>query len=166
MASFPVFVDRHYREVLSLVVAVYGPRDAEDIVQDAFARAQAHWPQLAGGDRPGRWVRRVALNLAVSRYRRWRAEARALSRLGAGREVTAVPLSVDTAQVWAEVRRLPARQAQVIALRYIEDLSTPEIAATLGLAEGTVRAVLHQARRRLARRLDDDLDLNPGEEQR
>jgi RNA polymerase sigma-70 factor (ECF subfamily) len=54
---------------------------------------------------------------------------------------------------WDEVRRLPSRQAQAIALRYVEDLSIAEIANVLAVAEGTVKALLHQGRERLRREL-------------
>jgi RNA polymerase sigma-70 factor, ECF subfamily len=53
-----------------------------------------------------------------------------------------------------EVRRLPNRQAHVIALRYIDDLSVAEIAQVLGVVVGTVKAQLHQGRNRLLRQLE------------
>jgi RNA polymerase sigma-70 factor, ECF subfamily len=57
--------------------------------------------------------------------------------------------------VWRAVRALPRRQAQVIALRYVADASVAEIAETLGLAEGTVKAQLHRGRQALAARLGE-----------
>jgi RNA polymerase sigma-70 factor (ECF subfamily) len=48
---------------------------------------------------------------------------------------------------------LPQRQAQVLALRYINELSVAEIAETLRVADGTVKALMHQGRTRLARQL-------------
>jgi RNA polymerase sigma-70 factor (ECF subfamily) len=51
------------------------------------------------------------------------------------------------------VRALPRGQAQVIALRYVVDATVAEIAETLGLAEGTVKAQLHRGRQALAARL-------------
>ena len=56
--------------------------------------------------------------------------------------------------LWAAVRRLPARQAQAVALRYVADLDTTAIAATLGCSEGNVRVLLHRARQALAVALD------------
>ena len=58
------------------------------------------------------------------------------------------------ADFWAAVRTLPRRQAQAIALFYLEDLPVAGIAAVLGCAEGTVKALLHQGRRGLAARLE------------
>lgn len=57
---------------------------------------------------------------------------------------------------WAAVRSLPRRQAAVIALHYYEDLPVADIAAVLGIAEGTVKAHLHKGRESLARRLGAD----------
>jgi RNA polymerase sigma factor (sigma-70 family) len=54
---------------------------------------------------------------------------------------------------WEEVRRLPTRQAQVITLRYLEDMQVAQIGSVLGLSEGTVKALLFQARERLRRQL-------------
>jgi RNA polymerase sigma-70 factor (ECF subfamily) len=47
---------------------------------------------------------------------------------------------------WDEVKRLPSRQAQAIALHYVEDLSVTDITEVLEVAEGTVKALLHQGR--------------------
>jgi RNA polymerase sigma factor (sigma-70 family) len=63
-------------------------------------------------------------------------------------------LAEEDAAVWRAVRALPRRQAQVIALRYVADAPVAEIAHTLGLAEGTVKAQLHRARQALAARLE------------
>jgi RNA polymerase sigma-70 factor, ECF subfamily len=52
------------------------------------------------------------------------------------------------------VRALPRRQAQVVALHYLEDRPVAEIADALGIASGTVKKHLHDGRRELARRLE------------
>lgn len=166
VGSFEDFVRAHHAAVRALVVALYGGKDSEDIVQEAFLRAQKEWRSLSSRDRPELWVRRVAMNLAVSRFRRWRSESRALIRLGGRRDPKVVVLSSQSAGVWKEVRLLPDRQAQVVALRYLEDLSVAEIAQTLGIAEGTVRATLHQARVTLAGRLTPGLEVSVEEELR
>ena len=154
---FPTFTRREYGAVLALVIAVHGSRDAEDIVQEAFLRAQTRWDHLAETGFAALWIRRVALNLAVSRWRRWKAESAALSRLGSRRDHPEVVISAPAEEVWDAVRRLPGRQAQVIALRYLEDRSVAQIAQLLDVAEGSVRASLHQGRRRLAQRLGEPM---------
>jgi RNA polymerase sigma-70 factor (ECF subfamily) len=96
-------------------------------------------------------VRRVALNLARSRWRRLRSEAK-VRLLTSAEAVSESPVS-NTDEFWAEVRRLPNRQAHAVVLHYVEDRSVAEIAEVLGVAEGTVKALLHQGRERLRRQL-------------
>lgn len=142
---------QHAESVMAVVLALRGQRvSAEDVVQEAFARAQQHWGEVASMDRPELWVQRVALNLATSRLRRLGAEARALARLGARREEPMTAAFAEQGRFWELVRRLPSKQAQVVALYYAGDLSVAEVAELLGVAEGTVKAQLHTARRRLA----------------
>jgi hypothetical protein len=62
-------------------------------------------------------------------------------------------LSDDDAEFWTAVRSLRRRQAQVIALRYLEDRSVAEIAEILGTATGTVKKQLHDGRQNVVRRL-------------
>ena len=57
------------------------------------------------------------------------------------------------AEFWDAVRSLPRRQAQVVALHYLEDLSVADVAEVLEMAPGTVKKHLHDGRRTLARRL-------------
>ena len=62
------------------------------------------------------------------------------------------------ADFWRAVRSLPRRQAQAIALYYLEDLSVAEVARVLGTAEGTVRKHLFEGRKKVVRllRLEED----------
>jgi RNA polymerase sigma-70 factor (ECF subfamily) len=62
-------------------------------------------------------------------------------------------LPSSSVEVWSEVRRLPHRQAQSIALYYIAGLTMPEIAETLGISKDTVNTHLRRGRSTLARRL-------------
>ncbi|HEX6678091.1 MAG TPA: sigma-70 family RNA polymerase sigma factor [Actinomycetes bacterium] len=157
--DFARFFGSEYRAVLRLAYALTGePAAAEDIAQDAFLAALRHWPRVAGYADAGAWVRRVAANLAVSRWRRLRNEARALTRLAAQRPTEVADLPAPDAAFWAAVRALPRRQAQVIALHYLEDRPVAEVAVVLGLAEGTVKSALHAGRRTLAVRLDLEVD--------
>jgi RNA polymerase sigma-70 factor, ECF subfamily len=120
------------------------------VAQEAFLRTYGRWSEVSALDRPQSWVRRVAVNLATSRFRRVAAEARALTRLSARRaDLNPVRLSEDDERFWAAVRQLPRRQAQVVALHYGDDRSVADVAEILGCAEGTVKAHLHGARRAL-----------------
>jgi RNA polymerase sigma-70 factor (ECF subfamily) len=109
------------------------------------------WDRLAGYDRPGAWLRRVVINRAVSARRRHQAERRALELYAGSVEVGR--LDPRTEEVWSEVRALPKRQAQVIALFYLEGMTYIEIGALLGCGEATVKTHLRRARETLAERL-------------
>jgi RNA polymerase sigma-70 factor (ECF subfamily) len=91
--------------------------------------------------------------MSMSMLRRRYVEARALARFARGATSTLPELSADDAEFWAAVRSLPRRQAQVIALRYLDDRSVAEIAEILGTATGTVKKQLHDGRQNVVRRL-------------
>ena len=153
--SFEAFFASEYRKVFGLMIVLSGQRAmAEELAQDAFMAAFRDWRRISMYDEPGAWVRRVAINLATSSWRRRVREARALLSLSRRREVAPEQMMDDTA-FWEAVRALPLRQSQCIALRYAEDRPTSEIAAVLGIAEATVRVHLHAGRSALAARLGE-----------
>jgi RNA polymerase sigma-70 factor, ECF subfamily len=155
--TFVTFYRDHVTRTLAVVLALRGHRvGAEDVVQEAFLRAHQRWSEVGVMDRPDLWVQRVALNLATSQLRRLAAETRAVTRL-AGRSATPVTEAFGHEQAfWDGVRRLPTKQARVVALRYAGDLPVAEIAEVVGVAEGTVKAQLYAARQRLAVLLADE----------
>jgi RNA polymerase sigma-70 factor (ECF subfamily) len=160
--SFERFFRREYRAVLGLAIVLTGDvSSAEDLTQDAFLAALRQWNRVARMENPGAWVRQVVANRSVSRFRRVSAEARALLRLGR---------SIDNGQgldlearldLWREVRRLPRRQAQVIALTYASGVSRNEVAQVLGCSEETVKTHLDRGREALSRRLPPPGGIKP-----
>lgn len=143
--------DSTYRAVL---VATRNPHRAEDAVQEAFLRAYDRWDSVQHHDHPHAWVVRVALNVATSLWRRHRRELTSPPDRPAPPD--ARPMDGDLVRlVWG----LPNRQRQVIALRVLADLSVRDTAEALGMAEGTVKATLHRA----LRRLRDALEAEGGE---
>lgn len=160
---FDALYRQEYPGVVGVVYVLTGSAwVAEDLAQEAFLRALRDWETVSTMGAPDAWVRRVALNLAMSRFRRLRVEAAARLKLLPVPEPFE-PRGAETEAFWAEVRRLPTRQAQAVALRYVEDLPVERIAEVLDVATGTVKALLHQGRERLARQLavkgwlDDEL---------
>jgi RNA polymerase sigma-70 factor, ECF subfamily len=127
--------------------------EAEDLVQEALARASARWSRLRDYDVPEAWVRRVALNLAADRTRRLRRKLAALARIGPPPLVP--PISEDALVVAAALRTLPLAHRQVLVLHYLADLPVDQIAAQLGIRGSTVRGRLARARRVLATQLND-----------
>ena len=157
--AFEDFYSTEYQAVLSFAYALSGSRSgAEDLAHDAFLAAYRNWDRISRYDQPGAWVRRVVINLSVSAFRRRVAEARALARAALG-ERTALPdVEIGDPEFWGAVRALPRRQAQAVALFYLEDRSIAEIADILGLRTGTVKSNLHDGRVSLARRLREEVE--------
>jgi RNA polymerase sigma-70 factor, ECF subfamily len=162
---FERFYLREFRKVVGLTYALSGSGlVAEDLAQEAFLAASQRWEVIGRYERPEAWVRRVAANMAGRTLRRRLTEARVLARaaLGRGGQPGQVgQLADDAAEVWRAVRRLPRRQAQVVVLYYLAGETVAEVAATLGLAEGTVKAHLSRARRALSAQLAVDLEDSP-----
>jgi RNA polymerase sigma-70 factor (ECF subfamily) len=160
-ADFDTFYIAAGRRVVHYLYAACGDRsDAQDIAQEAFARAWQHWPKVSGYDDPEAWVRTVAWRLMINRWRGLRRRLAARARMGPMIEATGGP-SPDRVAVIDALQRLPAPQRQVIALHYLLDMPVHEIAATTGVAAGTVKARLSRARTTLGRLLDDkDQEIN------
>lgn len=157
--SFDAFYRREFPRMVQIAYALSGSRlAAEDLAQEAMVAAHRRWDRIGRMDRPGAWTRRVVLNNAASLYHRRRAELRALARLAPLRGAPPAPLDAESDHIWREVRRLPPRQRQAVALFYLDGLPITEIAVVMDCAENTVKAHLHQARQTLAIRLDAEGD--------
>lgn len=139
--------------MIGLAYALSGSRSAaEDLAQEAFLAAHGSWERVSQYDKPEAWVRRVVANKSVSMFRRKMREAKALARMKP--ESSYLPrIPAEDDEFWKQVRGLPKRQSQAIALYYLEEMSVAEIAEILECAEGTVKVHLHKGRKRLADRL-------------
>jgi RNA polymerase sigma-70 factor, ECF subfamily len=152
--SFEAFYTRELPRLLVLARALAGDLAAEDIAQESMLVAYRRWSHITTLTSPVGYVRGICAHQAVSVARRRLAERRALRRYASDKVADLEMLPSDSERFWTEVRRLPRRQAQVSALFYALDLSVADVAATLGCAEGTVKAHLSRAREQLARRLE------------
>jgi RNA polymerase sigma-70 factor, ECF subfamily len=155
--DFEAFFGECYGSVVRALVMAIGDRGrAEDLAQEAFARAFRRWKVVSVMERPVTWVYVVALN---AERKRWRREERVSSRVDRADAVVADPAGgVTTAVVVRDaLARLAPRQRCAVALRYLADLRIAEVAEVMGCAEGTVKATLHQALRNLR------VDLEGGE---
>lgn len=146
--DFAEFYAASRDDCLRTVLASVGDLDtAQDLVDEAFARAWASWRKVSGHPAPRAWVVRTALNASVSAWRRRRKERPLPAHTDVGPTeglgpADSEPLSSD---VMAAVARLPIRQRQVVALRIVLDLDTARTAEILGIAPGTVTAHLSRA---------------------
>ena len=124
---------------------------AEDITQDAFIQLYSHWGRVSRYDRPGAWVRRVAIRLALRHQNRERIRA-VIER---NTEPPAVPQPADV-DLLRSMRQLPAAYRAALVLHYYEDWPIAEVASVLGWTVPATKVKLMRARRRLGRLLDEE----------
>lgn len=125
---------------------------AKEIAQEAFCRALQRWDRISRYDRPGAWVRTVAIRLAVRSRDLRRREARlaAVERPSPGEIDTPV---LDNATLAAALATLPRQQRAAVVLRYLCDLDIDELAAEIGCKPATARVHLHRGRQALGQLL-------------
>jgi len=130
--------------------------EAQDVVQEAYARAWQRWSSVSSYDDPAAWVRTVAWRLAISRRRKARNRLSAAMRLHAISPPVPEP-SPDSAAIVAALRKLPDAQRRALALHYLCDLSVEAVAAETGVSTGTVKSRLSRGRAALAAVIDTTL---------
>jgi RNA polymerase sigma-70 factor (ECF subfamily) len=150
VSSFDELYAAHYADLTVQLFAYFGDRqEAQDVVQEAFCRAYARWGKVSRYDDPVAWVRRVAWNLALSRWRRTRTALNFLRKQRPVEPQVDGPSAERVAMVEA-LATLPDHHRRAMVLRYLGDLTVTEIAAREGVAEGTVKSWLHRGRAALA----------------
>jgi RNA polymerase sigma-70 factor (ECF subfamily) len=146
-----------YRRLVVQIYAICGDvAEAEDAVQDAFVTALRKRSQLARVDNPEAWVRVVALNRVRRGWRHSSVVRRYQAKVpGPQGHVEVGPEHVAIVTALGEV---DADQREAVVLHYLADLPVADVAAQLGVPEGTVKSRLSRARERLAGLLDDSGD--------
>jgi RNA polymerase sigma-70 factor (ECF subfamily) len=162
--AYAQLVRRHQRVAVRLAQVVSGLGDeAEDIAQDAFVKGHRRIDRFRDGAPFRPWLLAIVANEARNR-RRGRGRRRhyelalADDRALAGSPVAPEPSAVAAdrrARLLAALQALPDRQRDVVACRYLLELSEAETADVLGLAAGTVKSHLSRGLDRLRRELDD-----------
>lgn len=128
------------------ILLVDTPERAEEIVQDAFARAYPKWHRIVRHDA---YMRSTVINLCRKAHRR-----RSVARRAPQYPVADSPAAGDVADhVYDAVRALPSPMREIVVMRYYLQASDTEIAGTLRLPAGTVKSTLHRARTILRREL-------------
>jgi len=146
----------HPRLVGALSLYVGDRGVAEELAQEALARALDRWGTVADTTDPALWVRRVAFNLARSWWRRRYAERRANARHGPSAEAVEPASPAVAVAIRAAVAALPPRQRQVVIARFYLDLDLAGTADLLGLTVPAVKGLQHRAAGHLRAALDDD----------
>jgi RNA polymerase sigma-70 factor (ECF subfamily) len=118
--------------------------EAEEAVQEAFARLWTRWCDLRGCENPEAWLRRVAVNFAISR---WRKHSRQVSL----RESHAPPVQLDSSmlELANALRGVSVKHRQALLLHYVVGLTIAEIAVEMSSREGTVKSWLSRGRGQL-----------------
>jgi RNA polymerase sigma-70 factor (sigma-E family) len=115
---------------------------ADDLVQDALVRVYARWSRVSAGGPPDAYTRQVLVRLYLDRTRRAWFKREASTPNVPDHQLTWDPIrgDDDTATLQAALEGLPARQRTVLVLRYWDDLTLEQVAATLGCSVGTAKS--------------------------
>jgi RNA polymerase sigma factor (sigma-70 family) len=137
--EFSELYQRAYRRTVLLAYATTGSMAlAEEIVQDALVQLYKKWDTVTAKEA---WLRRAVLSLATSRLRRHLMQR----RLAADPPAAAAADDIAAANLRLLLAVLSPRQRAAVILRYYEDCSEAEIAATLACRPGTVKSLLSRA---------------------
>lgn len=155
-AAYAELVDRYQRRLLGLLVHACGNRElAEDIAQDAFARAYQKLHLFSGESQFYTWLARIAMNLLASDRRKKRLENQvdregfemAIDSVGQHNGPEANLEQNETQRCVREaISMLDEERRTVLLLRDFDGMDYEAIAATLEIPVGTVRSRLHRAR--------------------
>jgi RNA polymerase sigma-70 factor (ECF subfamily) len=131
-------------------------QDAEDVAQEAFAKAYRSFSQLRDRDRFRAWLTRMTWRLAIDR---WRSDRRRTAReqaVESGEEPTSEEIAVSrerAQRLWEAIDTLPEKLRIVVVLGAIEGHDIRTMSRLLNLPEGTVKSRLYLARKGLAESL-------------
>ncbi len=154
-----VLFRRHYAALLRLGVVMLGSREAaEDVVQDAFMALHRHRSGLRDPDAAEAYLRSAVLNGCRSWIRR-QITRRAPRPLMLVREQEESPEDAtvtrdEVGSLVAVMRTLARRQREVLACRYVLELSVAETAELLEISEGSVKAHAHRGLQTLQQRIE------------
>ena len=144
--EFDAFYALSFSRLVNQVYAMIGDREeAQDCVQEAFARAWSQRRRLDPSGSPEAWVRLTAYRLAVSRWRQVvrsrRSPDRALQPLG-----DQLPPDEARVELMRALDQLPPAQRHALVLHHLCDMPVAEVAAVVSAPVGTVKARLSRGR--------------------
>jgi RNA polymerase sigma-70 factor (ECF subfamily) len=163
--AFEDIVRRYQARVFRLACRMTGETDAPDVLQDTFLQVHRHLPAFRGEARFGTWIYRIAINVCLMRRRAGARRPMAsleefLSRFDADGRHVGTPAALQVAaqaaelidrrelarQAAAAIDRLPDLYRAAFVLRDLEEMSTADVAGTLGIEPAAVRQRVHRAR--------------------
>lgn len=143
--DFAVFCHEQHRRVVATIAVYCGdPLLAEEVAQEAFAKACEQWSRVRHMDAPGAWLHTVALNIVRSRFRRRRLE----QRVAAAQARPDIHTDLDVTELVdlrSALLRLSERRRTVVLLRHVAGLTVTETAAAMSMTENSVRSLASRA---------------------
>jgi RNA polymerase sigma-70 factor (ECF subfamily) len=168
-ARFEALYRKYLAQVYSYAFYELGDHhDAEDATERTFVAALTNLSRFEERARPEDgngastfrvWLFRIARNVVAdrqrARFRRPEEELEAASAVASTVDPAAeVAGREEASAAWQAVARLPGDRRRAVVLRFVDEMSTAEIAGVLGRSEGAVRVLIHRALRTVARDLD------------
>ncbi len=148
--AFQRLYARYHGSVRAVALANAGWPSADDIAQDVFLRAWERLPQLRDPRRFGPWLLQIARNRCVDHHRRPRVVDAPIERA-----VEAPPVA-EAMEVLRAIQALAPAYRETLAMRLVEGMSGPEIAARTGLTPRSVRVNLHRGMKKLRALLGEE----------
>lgn len=144
--TFDELFRRRYEPMVRVAFLLVGSRaEAEDVVQDSFARVELRWNRL---ENPAGYLHRCVVNRSHDTLRRRRLE----QRFGRLRRDETSELQAD--ELGDALAALPPKRRAAVVLRYYAGLREREIAEVLGVRPGTVKSMLHRALAQLRQEIE------------
>lgn len=145
--DFDIFYSGSYDRVRRAMTLTFrDPTLAEEITQEAFFQTLRRWPKVSLMDHPEGWTMVVALNKGRDLHRRRaRHDAKRTMLIKQPDAQSGESHVEDRMMISTLLEHVSDRQRHALLLRYITQLTIPEIAVVMGCAEGTVKATLHSA---------------------
>ncbi len=148
LPPFQQLVDAHWRDVSRLAHALAGPGEGEDVAQQAWTQALAAYPRLESARNLRSWLMTITARCAMDGHRS--RNRRAIPTDDVPEPAQSAPAADSLALqgdslLWQQVRSLPSRQREALALRYVADLDHAGVAAAMGTTPAATRRLVSDA---------------------
>jgi RNA polymerase sigma factor (sigma-70 family) len=148
LPPFQQLVDAHWRDVARLARSLAGPGEGDDVAQQAWTQALAAYPRLKSAANLRSWLMTITARCAMDGHRSRARRPVPVESLpeGASQAPSAETVVAEAdSQLWEQVRSLPPRQREAIALRYVADLDHAGVAAAMGTTPAATRRLVSDA---------------------
>lgn len=156
--AFDMLMVQNQESIYMLAYRMLNNRDdALDIVQDTFLRAYKALKSFKEKSSLRHWLETIATRLCISRYRKKRIFIEFESIVGLSQEFEQPQLDreKDAKMLYDAMKTLSSRERAAFVLRMESELSTAEVADRMGIAQGTVKALLHRATNKMRKKLEN-----------